>query len=274
MSRDHEKSKVNMPAQTSREAQPAQTSWEAQPAPGTRLNKFLADAGLCSRRQADQMIADGRVTVNGAPAETGMRVMPGDVVKADGKPVTPEEEEILIAFHKPRGIVCTSNPKEKDNIIEYINYPKRIYTVGRLDKDSEGLILLTNQGDLVNRIMRAGNYHEKEYLVTVDRPYTEDFLEKLSAGVYLEELDVTTRKCEVTMVDEKRFRIILTQGYNRQIRRMCETLGYEVKRLIRERIMNIELTGLPLGQWRDVTVQEKQVLSQLIADSYSAPIGS
>ena len=241
---------------------------------GTRLNKYLAEAGICSRRQADQMIADGRVTVNGVPAQTGMRVMPGDVVEADGNPVTPEEEEILIAFHKPRGIVCTSNPKEKNNIIDYIHYPKRIYTIGRLDKDSEGLILLTNQGDLVNRIMRAGNYHEKEYLVTVDRPYTKDFTEKIAAGVYLEELDVTTRPCVITQVDEKRFRIILTQGYNRQIRRMCEALGYEVKRLIRERVMNIELTGLPLGQWRDVTAKEKKVLFQMIANSYSAPVGS
>lgn len=241
---------------------------------GTRLNKYLAEAGICSRRQADQMIADDRVTVNGAPAQTGMRVMPEDLVEVDGNPVTPEEEEILIAFHKPRGIVCTSDTKEKNNIIDYIHYPKRIYTVGRLDKDSEGLILLTNQGDLVNRIMRAGNYHEKEYLVTVDRPYTKDFIEKMAAGVYLDELDVTTRPCMITQTDEKRFRIILTQGYNRQIRRMCEALGYDVKRLIRERIMNIRLTGLPLGQWRDVTAKEKQVLFQLIADSYSAPVGS
>lgn len=241
---------------------------------GVRLNKFLADAGICSRRQADQMIADGRVTVNGAPAETGMRVMPGDAVLLDGKPVCPEEEEILIAFHKPRGIVCTANPKEKDNIIAYIHYPKRIYTIGRLDKDSEGLILLTNQGDIVNRIMRAGNYHEKEYLVTVDRSYSEDFVEKMAAGVFLEELDVTTRPCEIKPVDEMRFRIILTQGYNRQIRRMCEALGYEVKRLIRERVMNIELADLPVGQWRDVTEQEKKVLYQMIADSYSAPVGS
>lgn len=241
---------------------------------GIRLNKFLADAGICSRRQADRLIADGRVSVNGEAAQTGMRILQGDVVLFDGKAVSPEEEEILIAFHKPRGIVCTSDPKEKDNIIGYINYPKRIYTVGRLDKDSEGLILLTNQGDLVNRIMRAGNYHEKEYLVTVDRPYQEDFLEKMAAGVYLDELDVTTRRCKVTPVDERRFRIILTQGYNRQIRRMCDTLGHEVKRLIRERVMNIELTGLLPGQWRDVTAQEKQVLYQMIADSYSAPVGS
>lgn len=265
MRQKHENGKANM------NVPDAVRSNEQQ---GVRLNKFLADAGICSRRQADQMIADGRVRVNGAPAQTGMRIMPEDEVLFDGKPVRPEEEEILIAFHKPRGIVCTSNPKEKDNIIGYINYPKRIYTVGRLDKDSEGLILLTNQGDLVNRIMRAGNYHEKEYLVTVDRPYTEDFMEKMAAGVFLEELDVTTRPCKLTPVDEKRFRIILTQGYNRQIRRMCEALGYEVKRLIRERIMNIELTGLPLGQWRDVTAGEKQELYRLIADSYSAPVGS
>lgn len=265
MRQDHENEKVNNGAPAGNEGC-EQT--------GVRLNKFLADAGICSRRQADQMIADGRVTVNGSSAQTGMRVMPGDRVLADGKPVTPEEEEILIVFHKPRGIVCTSDPKEKDNIIDYIHYPKRIYTIGRLDKDSEGLILLTNQGDLVNRIMRAGNYHEKEYLVTVDRPYTKDFLDEMAAGVYLEELDVTTRLCKVTPIDEKRFRIILTQGYNRQIRRMCEALGYEVKRLIRERVMNIELTGLPLGKWRDVTLEEKQVLYQLIADSYSAPVGS
>ena len=266
MRHDHEEKKVNTGLRRDQEQLREQT--------GIRLNKFLADAGICSRRQADQMIADGRVTVNGTPAQTGMRIMPGDQVLFDGKPVYPEEEEILIAFHKPRGIVCTSNPKEKDNIIEYINYPKRIYTVGRLDKDSEGLILLTNQGDLVNRIMRAGNYHEKEYLVTVDRPYTEDFLEKMSAGIFLEELEVTTRPCKVTPVDDKRFRIILTQGYNRQIRRMCEALGYEVKRLIRERVMNIRLTGLLPGKWRDVTEQEKQVLGRMIADSYSAPVGS
>lgn len=241
---------------------------------GIRLNKYLADTGLCSRRQADQIIADGRVSVNGKPAEIGMRVLPEDMVIVDGKPVTPEEEEILIAFHKPRGIVCTSNPKEKDNIIDFIQYPKRIYTIGRLDKDSEGLILLTNNGDLVNRMMRAGNYHEKEYLVTVDRPYEKGFLKDMSKGVRLEELDVTTRSCKVTAVDKTRFRIILTQGYNRQIRRMCEALGYQVTRLIRERVMNIRLDDLQAGTWRDVTVPEKQELSGLLQGSRSAPAGT
>lgn len=234
---------------------------------GVRLNKFLADAGLCSRRQADKLIEEGRVTVNGKQAVMGMRVLPGDAVYVDGKPAAPEEEAVLIAFHKPRGIVCTSSRQEKDNIIDFIQYPKRIYTIGRLDKDSEGLILLTNQGDLVNRIMRAANCHEKEYLVTVDRPWTEEFLEKMSAGVRLEELDVVTRPCRVTPVDEMRFRIVLTQGYNRQIRRMCETLGYRVKRLIRERVMNITLSDLPAGKWRDITQAEKDLLYAQIADS-------
>lgn len=238
---------------------------------GTRINKYLSEAGVCSRRAADREIEAGHVKIDGRVAGIGDRVLPGQTVFYCGKEVRPQSEEILIALHKPVGIVCTADPGEPDNIIDFVNYPKRIYPVGRLDKDSEGLILLTNQGDLVNKIMRAGNYHEKEYRVTVDREVTDEFLKKLRDGVWLEGLQVTTRKCRADKTGRNSFRIILTQGYNRQIRRMCEALGYHVRRLVRLRIMNIRLGDLKPGTWRDVTEEEKAELMRMIRHSYSAP---
>ncbi|MCD7981099.1 MAG: pseudouridine synthase [Clostridiales bacterium] len=240
---------------------------------GTRINKFLSEAGVCSRREADREVAAGNVTIEGRTAVPGDRVDPGMTVLFHGKPVTAETEEILIAFHKPVGIVCTAEKRERNNIINYIRYPKRIYPVGRLDKDSEGLILLTNQGDLVNRIMRAGNYHEKEYEVTVNRDLTEAFLDGMRGGVYLPDLNVTTRACTVRKTGRRTFTVILTQGYNRQIRRMCEVFGYRVVRLVRVRILNICLNDLEEGTYRNLTPKEKKELFQRIERSYSAPRG-
>lgn len=241
---------------------------------GIRINKYLSEAGVCSRRAADREIEKGNVLIDGRPASAGDRVLAGMRVTYCGREVRQEEEEILIAFHKPTGVVCTAEKREKNNIIDYINYPKRIYPAGRLDKDSEGLILLTNQGELVNKIMRAGNYHEKEYVVTVDKKITDAFLNHLRSGVYLEELDVTTRPCKVKKKNACMFTIILTQGYNRQIRRMCEACGYRVKRLVRVRIMNISLGDLKAGTYRDVTLSERRELDRLTEHSYSAPKGS
>ena len=238
---------------------------------GIRINKYLSEAGVCSRRAADREIEAGNVQIGTRQARAGDRVMPGEIVFFCGKPVQTEEESILLAFHKPRGIVCTAEKREKNNIIDYINYPKRIYPMGRLDKDSEGLILMTNQGDLVNRMMRAGNYHEKEYIVSVDREVTEDFLRGMAGGVFLSELNVTTRPCRVEKTGKYAFRIILTQGYNRQIRRMCQVFGRRVTRLVRVRIMNIELGDLKAGRWREVTDQERRELYRRIRNSYSAP---
>ena len=238
-----------------------------------RINKYLSMSGVCSRRAADREIEEGNVRINGRIATAGDKVEDGMVVTFKGQTVTLEEEEIILAFNKPVGIVCTcANERvEKDNIIDYINYPKRIYPVGRLDKDSQGLILLTNQGDLVNKIMRAGNYHEKEYVVTVWTTITDEFLDNLRKGVYLEELDVTTRPCKVNKINDFTFTIILTQGYNRQIRRMCRAYGYHVKRLIRTRIMNIRLNNLEVGKYRELTPKEKEKLMDMVKDSYSAP---
>lgn len=239
---------------------------------GIRINKYLSGAGVCSRREADREIAAGNVWIDGRVAVAGDRVKAGTSVFFHGKPVAAEEEEILLAFHKPRGIVCTAQKREKNNIIDYINYPKRIYPIGRLDKDSEGLILLTNQGDLVNRIMRAGNYHEKEYIVTTDRAFDDAFLKGMRGGVYLKELDVITRECRVKRTGRRTFSIVLTQGYNRQIRRMCEVFGYRVVRLVRVRIMNVYLNDLPSGTYRDLTDREKRELFRRIEDSYSDPL--
>ena len=225
---------------------------------GIRINKYLSEAGICSRRAADREIENGNVWIDGRQAVNGDRVLPGMKVIFCGKEVHPETEEIMIAFHKPVGIVCTAEKREKQNIIDFINYPKRIYPVGRLDKDSEGLILLTNQGDLVNKMMRAGNYHEKEYVVTVDKPVTDDFIKKMSTGVRI--LDQVTRPCKVTKVKKHVFNIVLTQGLNRQIRRMCGELGYNVQKLKRIRIMNIELGNLPVGQYRKVPDSELKEL--------------
>lgn len=224
-----------------------------------RINKFLSEAGICSRRGADRMVEDGRVTINGTVAQLGDRIQPGQKVCVDGKPVSREDERILLAYHKPKGIVCTSAKKEKNNIIDYLNYPKRIYPIGRLDKDSEGLLMLTNDGELANEIMKARNYHEKEYEVTVSRPVTETFLRGMAGGVPI--LDTMTRKCQVEQTGKRSFRIVLTQGLNRQIRRMCEYFGYRVTKLVRVRIMNIYLGDLPVGKYRELTEKEWAELS-------------
>lgn len=225
-----------------------------------RINKYLSDAGICSRREADKMIEAGRVSIDGIVALMGAKVKEGQEIWIDGKPIKKEEEEILLAFHKPRGIVCTTSKKDKNNIVDYIHYEKRIYPIGRLDKDSEGLILLTNKGDWVDKILRGSNYHEKEYIVTVNKDLTDEFLKKMTSGLYLEELDRTTRPCKVTKIEDKTFKIVLTQGLNRQIRRMCDTLGYKVVRLKRIRVMNIELGKLKVGTYRKVSPMEKKIL--------------
>ena len=234
-----------------------------------RLNKYLGSVGVCSRREADRLIASGQVTVNGKQADMGMRVAPSDDICIRGKKIRIQEKKVLLLMNKPRGIICTAQEREKPNIVEYLNYPVRVYPVGRLDKESEGLILLTNQGDLVNRIMRAGNFHEKEYIVQVNRPVTKDFLQKMGKGVPI--LDTVTRPCPVEKISEDTFRIILTQGLNRQIRRMCEYLGYEVVRLKRVRIMNLTLKGLKKGDYREITKQELKELERLLKDSDSRP---
>ncbi len=232
----------------------------------TRINKYLSEIGYCSRRAADNLILENRVTINGLVPEVGTKIVPGDVVRVDGKLVSePDEKPVYIAFNKPIGIVCTTDTKaEKNNIIDYIKYPKRIFPIGRLDKPSEGLILLTSDGDIVNKILRARNNHEKEYIVTVNKPVTADFLKKMRAGVPI--LDTVTRKCEVTQIDRNRFRIILTQGLNRQIRRMCDYLEFRVVKLKRIRIMNIML-DLPVGKWRYLTDQELDDINTLISTS-------
>jgi 23S rRNA pseudouridine2604 synthase len=236
-----------------------------------RLNKFLSDAGFCSRREADRLVEQQKVTVNGKVAVVGQKVHINDSVKVEGQIITREEEQIFIAFNKPVGIECTSDLTNPDNIIDYIGYPKRIYPIGRLDKNSQGLILLTNDGSLVNNILKASNYHEKEYVVTVDKPITENFITQMSEGVFIstegflkQSGDSTpkqkTRPCEVTKVNRHTFNIVLTQGLNRQIRRMCQELGYNVQKLKRIRIMNIELGNLPVGTYRNVSDNELKIL--------------
>lgn len=226
-----------------------------------RLNKYLSDAGVCSRRQADRYVEEGRITVDGKAAELGQRVLPEQQICVDGKPIRISRKRVLLAVNKPRGIVCTTQKKEKDNIVDFIHYPERIYPVGRLDKESEGLILMTNDGELMNEILKARNGHEKEYQVKVDKPVTKQFLRKMAQGVAI--LDTVTRPCKVRQTGPCSFRIILTQGLNRQIRRMCEALGYRVKELKRLRIMNITLGDLPEGQYRDVTETEFRELERL-----------
>ena len=232
----------------------------------TRINKYLSEMGYCSRRAADKLLEEGRITINGVIPELGTKVSDEDLVEVDGKAIRePQEDHVYIAFNKPIGIVCTTDThREKNNIVDYINHPKRIFPIGRLDKPSEGLILLTSDGDIVNKILRARNNHEKEYLVRVDKPINPKFLEKMRSGVPI--LDTVTKKCEVEKIDDMTFRIVLTQGLNRQIRRMCEFLGYEVKKLKRIRIMNIKL-DLPVGKWRDLTQEEFSKLSLLLEDS-------
>ena len=230
-----------------------------------RLNKYLSDAGVCSRREADRLIEEGRVSVDGKLAIQGMQVEDTQEIKVDEKVIKPEEKKVVLVFHKPKGIECTANINVKKNVISYINYPIRVYYVGRLDKDSEGLLLLTNQGELVNQIMKAGSYHEKEYLVTVDKVITEKFLQKMRDGVPI--LGTVTRKCKVERESEKTFRITLTQGLNRQIRRMCNYLGYEVIKLKRIRIMNIKLGDLPVGSYREATKEELDELKRQIDEN-------
>lgn len=231
-----------------------------------RINKYLSEIGFCSRRAADKLLEEGRITINGVVPELGTKVSDEDEIFVDGKTIKKVEEEfVYIAFNKPIGIVCTTDTKrEKNNIIDYINHPKRIFPIGRLDKPSEGLILLTSDGDIVNKILRARNNHEKEYYVRVNKPITEKFLDKMRNGVPI--LDTVTKKCEVEKIDTMNFRIVLTQGLNRQIRRMCEHLDYEVKKLKRIRIMNIKL-DLPVGKWRYLTTQEMAELNGLLEDS-------
>lgn len=231
-----------------------------------RINKYLSEVGYCSRRAADKLLEEGRITINGKIPELGTKVSDEDEIFVDGKSIKKTEQDfVYIAFNKPVGIVCTTDTKrEKNNIVDYINHPKRIFPIGRLDKPSEGLILLTSDGDIVNKILRARNNHEKEYLVRVDKPITEKFLDKMRNGVPI--LDTVTKKCEVEKIDTMTFRIVLTQGLNRQIRRMCEYLGYEVKKLKRIRIMNIKL-DLPVGKWRDLTDEEMHELNTLLSDS-------
>lgn len=237
-----------------------------------RLNKFLSDIGYCSRREADRLIESGQIYVDGIRAVVGMQVEEGQEVRAGKKVLTKTDRPVLLALHKPRGIECTTSKKVKNNVIDFIHYSMRVYPVGRLDKDSEGLLLLTNQGDLVNKIMRSGNRHEKEYVVTVDKPVNERFLNAMAAPVRLKELEVTTRPCFTEQIGKYTFRIILTQGYNRQIRRMCESFGFQVKRLKRIRIMNLELGDLKPGAYREVTPGEMKELLELLKDSSSETV--
>ncbi len=230
-----------------------------------RLNKYLSDSGLCSRREADRMIEAGKVMVNGKPAVMGMKVKLSDEICVNGLHVAKENEPVLLAVNKPAGIVCTTASDEKDNIVDFIGYHKRIYPIGRLDKDSEGLILMTNQGELVNKILRGGNNHEKEYLVKVNKPVTKEFLKQMSEGVPV--LDTVTKPCVVERTGYNGFRIILTQGLNRQIRRMCEYFGYRVTYLKRVRVMNIKLGDLKPGEYRRIEGAEFQKVMQLLENS-------
>jgi 23S rRNA pseudouridine2604 synthase len=233
---------------------------------GTRINKYLSEVGFCSRREADKLIDAGRVTINGKVPEMGTKINPGDEIRVDGNLISePKEEHVYIAFNKPVGIVCTTDIKsEKNNIIDFINHPKRIFPIGRLDKESEGLIFLTSDGDIVNKILRAKNNHEKEYVVTVDKPITKTFIQKMGNGIPI--LDTVTNKCEVRQVSTYKFNIVLTQGLNRQIRRMCDYLGYKVTKLKRIRIMNIILDQ-QMGKWRNLSKKEMEEINLLVADS-------
>lgn len=237
------------------------------PTAGIRLNKYVSDSGQCSRREADRWIEEGRVTLNGQPAELGAKVRPGDQVLLDGQPLTASEPLVYLLLNKPVGITCTTERDVEDNIIDYMDHPLRIFPVGRLDKMSEGLILLTNDGDIVNQILRAGNAHEKEYFVVVDQQVTADFVEGMKRGVPI--LGTRTRPCRLFGVGEQSFRIILTEGLNRQIRRMCEYFGYRVRRLQRVRIMHLTLDGLPVGHWRELTAAELATLRESLAGSVS-----
>jgi len=232
-----------------------------------RINKYLSEVGYCSRRAADKLIEQGKVTINGKVPEMGTKIHEGDEVRVNGQLISEAKvkKNVYLAFNKPVGIVCTTDTRvEKDNIIDFINYPKRIFPIGRLDKPSEGLIFLTDDGDIVNKILRARNHHEKEYMVTVNKPIHGDFAKKMSNGIPI--LGTVTRKCEVEVLSKFRFRIVLTQGLNRQIRRMCEYLGYRVTKLKRTRIMNVGL-DVPVGKWRDLTEKELKEINRLVSDS-------
>ncbi len=271
-----ERQKTYHMRENNRESFPSANMSETSPAAsgsapaGERLNKWLGRMGVCSRREADRLTQAGRVRIDGQRAALGQLVHPGQRVEVDGREVASEGKPVpvLLAVNKPRGIVCTTSDKDRaENIVDFLKYPERIYPVGRLDKDSQGLLLMTNQGDLVNKIMRAGNAHEKEYHVTIDRPVTRQMLERMAAGIYLEELEETTRPCRLRRLGEREFSIILTQGLNRQIRRMCEACGCRVRRLIRVRIMNIRLGDLAEGSVRPVTGEEYQELMRLLKSS-------
>ena len=228
------------------------------PLTGKRLNKYIADSGYCSRREADRLIGEGRVLVDGRPGALGDRILPGMAVTVDGRSLSGESEKVYLLLNKPRGIVCTADPREPMNVVDYVGHPARVFPVGRLDKDSEGLLLMTSDGDIVNRMLRAAGGHEKEYEVTIDRPVTKAFVERMMAGVPI--LDTVTLPCQVRRTGERSFNIVIVQGLNRQIRRMCEALGANVTHLRRVRIMNLRLGSLKPGQWRDVTPAELREL--------------
>lgn len=238
----------------------------------TSLNKYISDTGFCSRREADKYIDQGRVSINGEVAQKGNRAGPGDEVRVDGEPLKKKKETVYLALNKPKGVTCTTDLADKSNIIDYVNYKSRIFPIGRLDKRSEGLIFLTNDGDIVNKILRAGNHHEKEYIVTVDKPITMDFINKMRSGVRI--LGTVTQKCFVKQEASNRFKIILTQGLNRQIRRMCEALGYNVESLKRTRIMNMTLSGLPPGKWRYFTTHEIETINEMVLGSSKTENGA
>lgn len=231
----------------------------------TNLNKYISSSGICSRREAEKFIKEGRITINGKPTQLGNRVGKKDVVKFDGRLVKPKNQTLYIALNKPVGIVSTTDDREPNNIVKHVNYPERLFPIGRLDKPSEGLIFLTNDGDIVNKILRAGNNHEKEYFVTVNKTITDSFIEKMGNGIPI--LGTVTKKCLVEKVSAKIFKIILTQGLNRQIRRMCEYLDYEVTKLKRTRIMNVELGYLQAGDWRELTEDEMKEINKMISSS-------
>ncbi|PKM66121.1 MAG: 23S rRNA pseudouridine(2604) synthase RluF [Firmicutes bacterium HGW-Firmicutes-2] len=230
-----------------------------------RLNKYISESGTCSRREADKLILRGAVTINGDIAQVGSKVEPGDIVFVEGKVVKPKTNRVYMAFNKPIGITCTTDPKDPTNIVDYIGYKERIFPIGRLDKMSEGLIFMTNDGDIVNKILRSGNLHEKEYVVTVDKPITDAFISKMECGVPI--LKTKTKPCKIEPLGKNRFKIILVQGLNRQIRRMCEVFGYTVVKLKRIRIMNIELRGIEPGHWRYLNQDEIKEIDRLISHS-------
>ncbi len=229
------------------------------------INKYISSTGICSRREAEKLIIEGKVTINGKPTQLGNRVFEGDIVKINGQALKSKPKTLYIAYNKPTGIVCTTDSKERNNIVRAVNHTERLFPIGRLDKPSQGLIFLTNDGDIVNKILRAGNNHQKEYIVTVNLPITKEFIQKMGNGIPI--LGTVTKKCTVEQISKKSFKIILTQGLNRQIRRMCEYLNYEVTKLVRTRIMNVSLANLAEGSWRELTSEEMQQINKMVASS-------